>query len=285
MPQFANSLQLKCTGSSQIAPSQVAHTLHLSQVVAQCSQSQGLSQVLIPRTSLLFSQNESSQILLPKQGTRSQAQPTFAFGDMHNAYFASHEANEHAYDGPQRSNFDLNNLFSHSQDQSANAAALSLVQLRDLDSLPEPGPVNDSRDTTHHSNLGMPLDNSIFYNISNSTPYNTSVNLEQAANAAPTILLKDITEALKAIPLHRISKPKAKSSKKSHLKRDPKGMEDALENVLNNILETRDDLFLHLQDSELCLKIARKLKSKTFTKLLGRVESLLELDFDLEALN
>lgn len=94
----------------------------------------------------------------------------------------------------------------------------------------------------------------------------------------PTVTLKDLADALLAVPFQPIKKRKSKKLKKS----SSKNMEQALESVLRLVLEKADTSFLELQDEELRVKISRKLKSKSFLRLAQRVETLLEPELDEE---
>lgn len=93
--------------------------------------------------------------------------------------------------------------------------------------------------------------------------------------APPTISENDIARAL-----GRDRKSRKRSRKKLDRTQDP--VEDALMQTVHNIASLRTGSVLDLSDEQLCLQIARRLKSKSFKKLLRRVESVIVPSFETE---
>ncbi|RKP29015.1 hypothetical protein METBISCDRAFT_24618 [Metschnikowia bicuspidata] len=93
--------------------------------------------------------------------------------------------------------------------------------------------------------------------------------------APPTITENDI-----ACALGRDRKSRKRCREKLDRAQDP--LEDALMQTVHNIASLRTGSVLDLSDEQLCLQIARRLKSTSFKKLLRRVESVIVPSFETE---
>ena len=81
---------------------------------------------------------------------------------------------------------------------------------------------------------------------------------------------------LKDIPFGNLNILKRKKSYRNKKKeREVETVEKVLKSALHDILHNRKDFYDDLSDEQLALKVAKKLKGKSFSRLLKRIENLL----------
>lgn len=115
---------------------------------------------------------------------------------------------------------------------------------------------------------------SIDHNHTNITSCTLDDDPRKMTNAiVPVITQDDITSALEQ---DVFSQPRAEH--RHSTKSSP--VEDALIDTIKHIASTEKNQVLDLTDEQLCLKIARRLKTASFVSVLHRVESLIVPGFD-----
>lgn len=93
---------------------------------------------------------------------------------------------------------------------------------------------------------------------------------------APPQATENLMSVLKDIPFGNLNIPKRKKSYRNKKKeREVETVEKVLKSALHDILHNRKDFYDDLSDEQLALKVAKKLKSKSFSRLLKRIENLL----------
>lgn len=86
---------------------------------------------------------------------------------------------------------------------------------------------------------------------------------------------ESIMETLNKVPFRGYTPGKSKRLHRANKKDEDDKVEKYLRQAIREILESNNNILDSLSDDQLALKVARKLKSKSFSRLLKRVENIL----------
>lgn len=220
---------------------------------------------------------------IPASQTLSTLQPTQI--NVENTYNSQPFGSASSYPSQSFPSFTAPNLSQNRGYQDSIASLLNAAQYSDLNNqayLMQNLIYNPLQDSTIYSQASRVFDDSQSTNYS-SFPQNDFTG--QTTVQQPTVTAKDLQNALDDLPW-QASQELERSTKRRKNKAKRSRMERYWDSVTEESLQQEQNATELLDDKQLSLKIARKLKSKSFILLVKRVDKIIhpqtELDEDSE---